>query len=218
MPQSPPPPNPSHSSSDTPRPLDVTVLLEAASAGDSRASEKLLPLVYKQLRKLAQSKMNREAAGLTLEPTALVHEAYLRLIRVGDGQEVRWENRGHFFAAAALAMRRILVDRARRKGRLRHGGGVKRVDVAIAEPSIGAMDSGTDLLALDEALHILEREDVRRYRVVMLRYFAGLSVEDTAAAMATSPGTVKADWTIARLRLFGLMQGEEQEKRNDGVP
>jgi len=196
----------------------VTVLLEAASAGDSRASEKLLPLVYKQLRKLAQSKMSREAAGLTLEPTALVHEAYLRLIRVGDGQEVRWENRGHFFAAAALAMRRILVDRARRKGRLRHGGDVKMVDIAIAEPSSDAMDSGTDLLALDEALHILEREDVRRYRVVMLRYFAGLSVEDTAPAMATSPGTVKADWTIARLRLFGLMQGEEQEQRNDGVP
>jgi RNA polymerase sigma factor (TIGR02999 family) len=192
----------------TPSPSRVTMLLEAVSAGDSRASEKLLPLVYKQLRKLAQARMNKEARGHTLEPTALVHEAYLRLVDAADGKEVRWENRGHFFAAAALAMRRILVDRARRKGRIRHGGDRARVDMDDAAPAAG-LGEGTDLLALDEALAILEREDTRRYNVVMLRYFAGLSIEDTAAALAISPATVKADWTVARVRLFKLMQGEK---------
>jgi len=179
------------------------MLLEAAVSGDSKASSKLLPLVYDQLRKLAQSKMNKEAAGLTLQPTALVHEAYVRL--VGGDADVRWANRGHFFAAAALAMRRILVDRARRNNRLRHGGDRNRVELQDGQPGRDAMS--TDLLALDEALAILEKEDPRRYQVVMLRYFAGLTIEDTASSLGIAPATVKADWAVARVRLFRSMGG-----------
>lgn len=185
---------------DTPSPQHVTQLLEAAVAGDSRASAALLPLVYEELRKLAAARMAREpagGAGYTLQPTALVHEAYLRLLgQTGGGGEVRWQSRGHFFGAAALAMRRILVERARRKSRVKHGGELSRADIELAELT-GEMPA-EEMLALDEALGELEQADGRKHRVVMLRYFAGLSVEDTAAALEISPATVKNDWTFAK--------------------
>lgn len=191
-----------------PSPHQITMLLEAASAGDVNAPQRLLPLVYDQLRKLAQSNMNKEAGGgaaHTLQPTALVHEAYIRLV---GGADVRWNGRGHFFGAAAIAMRRILVDRARARNRDKRGGGRGRVElgdpIAPGEPA-----SSTDLLALDEVLRKLEVENPRRYQVVMLRYFAGLSNEDTALAMGVSAGTVKTDWAMARVWLFKAMVGSD---------
>lgn len=179
------------------------MLLEAAGAGDAKAPQKLLPLVYDQLRRLAQSHMNKEAVGQTLQPTALVHEAYMRLV---GGKDVKWNDRGHFFAAAALAMRRILVDRARARNRDKRGGGRYRVELHDAmKPT---QDSPTDLLALDESLKKLEQDFPRRYQVVMLRYFAGLSIEDTASALNISPATVKTDWAVSRVWLHRAMSGE----------
>jgi RNA polymerase sigma factor (TIGR02999 family) len=178
----------------------VTLLLEAAVAGDQKAGADLLPLVYEELRKLAAARLAKEpggGAGYTLQPTALVHEAYMRLLgHTAGGGEIRWDSRGHFFGAAALAMRRILVDRARQRGRVKHGGEFKRADVEMDVLSIEP--PGDELLALDDALTRLEKSDERKYRVVMLRYFAGLSIEDTAAAIGVSPATVKNDWTFAR--------------------
>lgn len=198
--------------SDAPlaQPHQVTMLLEAAGAGDDNASKKLLPLVYDQLRRLAQSHMNKEHSGHTLEPTALVHEAYIKLV---GGQDVRWNDRGHFFAAAALAMRRILVDRARAKGRDKRGGGRARVELHDAMKPTNEVT--TDLLALDEALKVLEHEHPRRYQVVMFRYFAGLSIEDTAAALNISPATVKTDWAMSRLVLFRAMSGENKSDNGE---
>jgi len=192
----------------TPSPIELTILLDAARAGDSKASAKLLPLVYDQLRRLAQSNMHKERPGMTLQPTALVHEAYIRLLGPKAGEEVRWENRGHFFATAALAMRHILVDRARKRDQVKHGGDRARVDMPME--ALAETPATTDLIALDEALKKLEKEDERRYNVVMLRYFAGLSIEDTAAAMKISPATVKTDWAMARVWLFRVMQGDQQ--------
>lgn len=170
----------------------VTVLLEAAGRGDPSAGERLLPLVYEELRKLAASRLAREpggGAGFTLEPTALVHEAYLRLVGPGD---VKWSGRGHFFGAAALAMRRILVDRARS----RKGARGRRVEVEVE--SLAAEPEAGEMLAIDEALSKLERVDKRKYDVVMLRYFTGLGVEESAEALGISPATVKNDWAFAR--------------------
>lgn len=175
---------------------EVTQLLQAASGGDSKAARALLPLVYEELRKLAAARMAKEpggGAGMTLEPTALVHEAYLRLV---GGQDVAWNSRGHFFGAAALAMRRILVERARHKSRIKHGGEVSRADIDVDQLA-GEPDSD-QMLALDDALAMLEKTDRRKHDVVMLRYFAGLSIEDAAAALSVSPATVKNDWTFAR--------------------
>ena len=184
------------------------MLLDAASAGDSKAPQKLLPLVYDQLRRLAQSHMNKESAGQTLQPTALVHEAYMKLVG-GSGKDIKWNDRGHFFAAAALAMRRILVDRARARNRDKRGGGRARVELHDAmKPTC---ESTTDLLALDDALKKLEQEQPRRYQVVMLRYFAGLSIEDTAAALNISPATVKTDWAVSRVWLHRAMSGEQSK-------
>ena len=167
---------------------DVTRMLHAASAGDARASAELLPLVYDELRELARARMARTPPGNTLQPTALVHEAYLRLV----GRDASsWNSRGHFFAAAAQAMRQILVDQARRKGRLKHGGGLGRVDLDRAEPVIEPPTD--DILALDEALNRLEQDDPRKVQVVMLRYFAGLTEAETAAAMDLSPATVRRE-------------------------
>lgn len=183
---------------------DVTRLLHAIGAGDGKAAGDLLPLVYEELRKLAQARMSKEPAQ-TLQPTALVHEAYLRL--VGEADERKWNGRGHFFGAAAQAMRRIMVERARHAGRLRHGGGRQRIaleaDLAIPE------DESVDLVALDEALRRLEERDNRKAQVVMLRYFAGLTVEETAAALDLSPSMIKKEWTIARAWLFGEMSRAE---------
>jgi RNA polymerase sigma factor (TIGR02999 family) len=172
------------------------MLLSAAAQGDRQASDQLLPLVYEELRKLAAARLAREpggGAGFTLEPTALVHEAYLKLLGpVGGSGDVMWNGRGHFFGAAALAMRRILIDRARG----RKGARGRRADVEI--DALAAEPEPDEMLAIDESVQKLEHVDKRKYDVVMLRYFAGLSIEDTAAALGISPATVKNDWTFAR--------------------
>ena len=173
---------------------DVTQLLNAACAGDQKAAGELLPQVYDELRKLAGARMAKEPDDHTLQATALVHEAYLRL--VGDEDRKQWDGRGHFFGAAAQAMRRILIERARHHGRLRHGGGRKRVE--LTEDAAATQAEAGELLALDEVLDRLEKYDARKAQVVMLRYFAGLSIEETAAAMALSPATVKNEWAFAR--------------------
>lgn len=180
---------------------DLTMLLSAAAGGDPTAGDRLLPLVYEELRKLAASRLAREpggGAGFTLEPTALVHEAYLKLIGPGD---IHWNGRGHFFGAAALAMRRILIDRARG----RKGARGKRQNIEIE--ALAAEPEPDELLAIDESLKKLEVVDKRKYDVVMLRYFAGLSIEDTASALAISPATVKNDWTFARAWLKREVSG-----------
>jgi RNA polymerase sigma factor (TIGR02999 family) len=172
---------------------DVTELLSAMGAGDQRAAADLLPLVYEELRKLAQARMVREPAQ-TLQPTALVHEAYLRL--VGDADRAKWNGRGHFFGAAAQAMRRIMVERARGQARLKRGGDRRRV--TLEDNAVATESGGEDLVALDAALDRLEAHDQRKAQVVMLRYFAGLTVEETAAALDLSPAMIKKEWTVAR--------------------
>ena len=166
--------------------------------GKPGSSRELLPEVYDELRKLARARLSRERHQQTLQPTALVHEAYLRV--AGEGQNRQWDRRGHFFAAAALAMRRILVDRARHYQRMKRGGGAERVDLdsglAGADPRL------PDLVAIDEALTRLEGTDPRKAQVVSLRYFAGLSIEETAAALDISPATVKNEWKLARAWLY----------------
>src|SRR5437762_3039649 len=158
---------------------DVTRILSAIEQGDPHAASQLLPLVYDELRKLAAARLAQEAPGQTLQPTALVHEAYLRL--VGPADAAKWDNRGHFFAAAAEAMRRILVDRARRKAAARHGGGLARLEL---EPDLAATpEPREDLLALDEALDRLAAADPLKADLVKLRYFAGLTLPEAAAAL-----------------------------------
>jgi RNA polymerase sigma factor (TIGR02999 family) len=175
--------------------------------GGPGSSRELLPEVYDELRKLARARLARERHEQTLQPTALVHEAYLRV--AGPDQRARWDRRGHFFAAAALAMRRILVERARHYQRMKHGGGGQRVDLdsAIA----GADPALTDLVAIDEALTRLEQTDPRKARIVALRYFAGLSVEETAAALDISPATVKNEWKFARAWLYRALDPAGRE-------
>jgi RNA polymerase sigma factor (TIGR02999 family) len=176
---------------------DVTAVLSRLAAGDKHAAEALLPLVYDELRRLARARMAAEQPGQTIQPTALVHEAYLRL--VGDG-ESEWNSRGHFFGAAALAMRRILVERARRRQRIRHGGEHQRLD--IDSDALALQEPREDVLALDEALTRLEADDPRKGQVVNMRYFAGLSPADTAAALGVSLATVEREWRYARVWLF----------------
>jgi RNA polymerase sigma factor (TIGR02999 family) len=177
---------------------DVTQILEAAERGDPKAAEELLPLVYEELRKLAAHRMANEAAGHTLQPTALVHEAWLRL--VGD-ENPKFANRAHFFSAAAEAMRRILIDRARRKRAVRHGGGQQRVDMEEAE--LALTDQDTDqLLAVNEALDKLAAADRVEAELVKLRYFVGLTIDEAAAILGVSPRTAKNYWTHARAWLF----------------
>lgn len=199
-------PRPQDESGPSRHSREVTVLLDAIHEGDANATDRLLMLVYDELRALAQSRMRNEPAGHTLQPTALVHEAYMRLI--GDGN-AKWENRGHFFGAAALAMRRILVERARRYKQPKHGGGRKRLDIDQIDKTADHA-SDTDLIALDEVLKKLEEHDPRMAQIVMLRFFAGLSVEDTAAAMDISPRTVKREWAVAKAWLFQQMTGVEE--------
>lgn len=178
---------------------DVTRLLDAAAAGDRRAAADLLPLVYKELRQLAAARMAAEAPGHTLDATALVHEAYLRL--VGDQ---RFDGRGHFFASAAEAMRRVLVDRARDKGRRKRGGGRRQVDLTDLP---ARADSNPDLLlALDEALDRLTAEDPAAAEVAKLRLFAGLSIEGAAAALGVSRATAYRNWAYARAWLQDALE------------
>ena len=177
---------------------DATQILQAAERGDPKAAEELLPLVYEELRKLAAAKMANESAGQTLQPTALVHEAWLRL--VGD-QNPKFANRAHFFSAAAEAMRRILIDRARRKRAARHGAGQQRVD--IEEADLALPDQDTDqLLAVNEALDNLAAVDRVEAELVKLRYFVGLTIDEAAAILGVSPRTAKNYWTHARAWLF----------------
>jgi RNA polymerase sigma factor (TIGR02999 family) len=171
------------------------------------SSSELLPVVYDELRRLARSRISREPEGLTLQPTALVHEAYLRL--AGDGKDRHWDGRGHFFAAAAIAMRRILVERARHYKRVKHGGTQKRVELDTDAPALHV--DPAEVLGVDRALTELEGIDPRKAQVVSLRYFAGLTVEETAVAMGLSAATVKNDWMFARAWLHQALKGRSDE-------
>ncbi len=181
-------------------PGDITVLLQRADAGDPAAADQILPLVYGELRKLAAAKMARESSGQTLQPTALVHEAWLRL---GGEAQPDWKNRAHFFAAAAEAMRRILIENARRRHAARHGGGLEKLSANatgfdVAAPSMG----DAELLLLNEALETLAAQDPRKAELVKLQYFVGLSVEESAAALGITDRTARRDWVFARTWLF----------------
>jgi RNA polymerase sigma factor (TIGR02999 family) len=177
---------------------DITRILEAAHQGDSKAADEMLPLVYEELRRLAAHRMANEAAGHTLQPTALVHEAWLRL--VGNDGQAQFQNRAHFFAAAAEAMRRILIDRARRKRAIRHGGAQQRVD--IQEMDLASPTDDDQLLAVNEALDKLAIEHKVEAEVVKLRYFVGMTNEEAADALGISPRTAKYYWTHARAWLY----------------
>jgi RNA polymerase sigma factor (TIGR02999 family) len=183
---------------------DLTHLLEAASTGDPRAAADLLPLVYDELRKLAIARMTAEPAGQTLQPTALVHEAYLRLVRGEQPQD--WDGRGHFFAAAAEAMRRIMVEKARRRRRIRHGGNLRRQSLDGLQPADEASVDKVDLIALSDALDQLESASSRRAQLVKLRYFAGLTLPEAAALLGVSRSTAEADWTYAKAWLKREME------------
>ena len=172
----------------------VTQILNAIDRGDPHAADELLPLVYEELRKLAASKMANEPPGQTLQPTALVHEAWLRL--VGQDGHAQFNSRGHFFGAAAEAMRRILIENARRKQAQRHGGGQQRVD--ITEIEIAAANDEVEMLAIDEALEKLAARDKVKAELVKLRYFAGLTLEEAAEALGLSQPTAKRYWSYAR--------------------
>jgi RNA polymerase sigma factor (TIGR02999 family) len=175
---------------------NVTRVLQAAADGDPKAAAELLPLIYRELRGLARAQMAKTPPGNTLQPTALVHEAYIRVV---GKQDPSWNSRGHFFAAAAQAMRQILVDQARRKGRVKHGGGRGRVSLSKAEPVIEP--PADDVIALDEALAQLEKDDPRKAKIIMLRYFAGLTEDETAAALGLSAPTVRRECRFARALL-----------------
>jgi RNA polymerase sigma factor (TIGR02999 family) len=186
---------------------DVTRVLSAAARGDPDAAGQLLPLVYDELRKLAAQRLRRESPGQTLQATALVHEAYLRLVNVDEVR--RWNGRGHFFAAAAEAMRRILIERARRGRRIRHGGGRARLDLDQLDPAqltLGSPRNGApgveQLLALDEALSRLEAEDPAAASVVKLRYFVGLTIQEAADALGIAVRTANRHWAYAKSWLY----------------
>ena len=176
---------------------DVTRILEAIQAGQTQAAEGLLPLVYDELRRIAAAKMAREQPGQTLQPTALVHEAWLRL---GGDTQPAWQNRAHFFAAAAEAMRRILIEKARRRQRVRHGGGLERTD--LDEIEIAGPEADERLLEIHEALDRLAQEDPARAEVVKLRYFVGLSDREVAEALGLSERTVERHWAYAKVWLL----------------
>lgn len=186
---------------------EVTRILKAMDEGDPQAAEKLLPLVYQELRRLAAQKLAHEKPEQTLQATALVHEAYLRL--VGHDNEQRWQSRGHFFAAAAESMRRILVESARRKHRLKRGGERLRVELddVPAKPAAPI----EDLLALDDALNQLAAEDAQKAELVKLRYFAGLSVAEAAKCLGISRATADRYWSYARAWLFDRLQSAEKD-------
>lgn len=180
---------------------DVTQILERVEKGDGKAAEELLPLVYEELRKLAGARMAQEAAGHTLQPTALVHEAWLRLV---DGPPQDWNSRNHFFMAAAQAMRRILIERARHKGRLKRGGDQQRV--ALEELDIATNADSDTLLLVEEALDKLAQADPVKAKLVELRFFTGLSLEEASQVLGVSTPTAKRYWAYARAWLFQQIQ------------
>lgn len=182
---------------------DVTLVLDAINRGESQASEELLPLVYDELRRIAAARMAQESAGHTLQPTALVHEVWLRLT---GGQKQSWENRAHFFGAAAEAMRRILIERARRKSRLKRGSGQALLD--IADLDVIAVMPDDKILLVDEALEQLKLEDPEKSKVVMLKFFAGLTNEQVAEIMNVNERTVRRQWEFAKAWLFDRIRGE----------
>jgi len=196
---------------DTPKPLapppgDVTRLLAAWGRGDTKALEELIPLVYDELHRLAQRYMNQEPPGHTLQTTALVNEAYLRLI---DQPEVAWQDRAHFFAVAARIMRHLLIDRARGRKYAKRGGGAYQV--ALDEAANFSQERAAEFVALDEALQALAEIDPRKSQIVELRYFGGLSIEETAEVLKLSPMTVKRDWKLAKAWLHReLSQSSKQ--------
>ena len=186
---------------------EVTQILSRIESGDPTAAEQLLPLVYDELRRLAAHRLAEEKPGQTLQATALVHEAYVRLVDRDQAQQ--WNSRGHFFGAAAEAMRRILVDQARQKRSQRRGGDYQRIELSSVEPSVSA--SPLDMLALDEALDQLAEKDPRAAELVKLRFFAGLTVSEAATALGVSIGTAENDWAYAKswLRLqLSTSEGE----------
>jgi len=185
---------------------DVSQLLDAIEGGDPRAAQRLLPLVYDELRRLAAARLAGERAGQTLQATDLVHEAYLRLVGDGDGRP--WDGRGHFFAAAAEAMRRILVEAARRKAALKRGGGRSRMD--LDEAAAIVPETREDLVALDEALDKLARLDPVKAKLVSLRYFAGLTVEQAARALGISSTTAERYWAYARAWLHQEVRRDDE--------
>lgn len=186
---------------------NITGLLQKVADGDARAADVLLPLIYDELRGLAGAYLRHEAVGHTLQTTALVHEAYLKLV---GQQHAKFNGRSHFFAVAAQAMRRILVNHARDRGRLKRGGDRSQVDLdesVIADPD--TPETGLDLISLDEALERLATHDSRKARTVEMRFFAGMSVEQTAEALGVATATVKRDWEFARAWLYREMRGAD---------
>lgn len=184
---------------------DVTRILSAIERGDAKASDELLPLVYGELRKLAAAKMANESPAHTLQPTALVHEAWLRL---AGGQGQKWDSRAHFFGAAAEAMRRILIDSARRKKALRHGAGQQRLD--IDEVDIAAAGNDDELLAVNESLDKLAALDKQKAELVKLRYFVGMTIEEAAEVLGISEPTAKRWWAYARAWLYAEIQQNQR--------
>ena len=176
---------------------NITLVLQAVGRGESKASEELLPMVYEELRRLAAARMAQEAAGQTLQPTALVHEAWLQLVSAGDRN---WQNRAHFFGAAADAMRRILIDKARHKSRLKHGGGQVRLDIDKLELAETTPDD--NVLLINEALEKLEKEDPEQARIVVLKFFGGLTNQEVAENLGVGERTVDRQWACAKTRLF----------------
>ena len=184
---------------------DITQILRKIETGDQQAAGELLPVVYEELRKLAAQEMYRDKPGQTLQPTALVHEAFMRL--VGQEDSAQWDNRGHFFGAAAKAMRRILIEAARRRKSEKRGGKLVKVDLKDSDAVVVANDDAT-LLALDIALDRLASTDAELARLVELRYFTGLTVDETAKAMGVSPRTTKRNWAYARAWLHRELNGD----------
>jgi RNA polymerase sigma factor (TIGR02999 family) len=185
---------------------EVTRLLQDLSDGSREALDKLLPLVYEELRRLAHSYLTHERPDHTLQTTALVHEAYLKLI---DQHSVNWENRAQFFAISAQAMRRILIDSARRHTSIKRGSGGTKISLDEAAP-VSGKTANESLLALDMALQELEKVDAEQSRIVELRYFGGLTIEETAEVLKTSPATVKREWTMARAWLYQALAGSRE--------
>ena len=194
---------------------EFTVLLQRAGAGDTGAQEEILPLVYEELRKLAAQRMAREHPGQTLQATALVHEAWLRL---GGDHQPAWQNRGHFFAAAAEAMRRILIDNARRKKAARHGGGAERVPLDPESLELAAAMDDDQLLALHEALDRLAEHDAAKAELVKLRFFTGLTLTEAAEVLGISEPTAKRHWAYARAWLFRAIYPRDQRDQRDAGP